>query len=117
MSCGCVTEVEYCVTKGRNFQASVAFSTGYTEVIEDPSAYEGVLVFRQYQDDAAPVYLTLRADIAPIDPDVPAGMTFVATPTQTMALPDWDVVAYCDLQLKAGGSVDRLFNADVEVNQ
>jgi hypothetical protein len=113
----CVTEVEYCVTKGRNWEASVAFTTGMTEVIENPDDYEGVLVFRDYQEAAAPVYLTLRASIGPVDPDVPAAMTFTATPTQTAALPDWDIVAYCDLQLKAGGSVQRLFNAEVDVHQ
>lgn len=117
MSCGCVTEVDYCVTKGTNFEASVAFTTGFVEVIENPDDYEGVLVFREYQENSAPVYLTLRADIAAVDPEVPAAMTFLATPTQTAALPDWDHVAYCDLKLKAGGSIQRLFNAEVDVNE
>lgn len=106
------------MVKGRNFEASVAFTTGFTEVVENPQDYEGVLVFRDYQKAGAPVYLTLRADIEAVDPDVPAGMTFVATPTQTAALPDWDHVAYCDLQTKTGsGSIQRLFDAEVCVNE
>ena len=113
----CVTEVDYCVTKGTNFEAGVAFTTGYTEVVENPELYEGLLVFREYQDDDATVYLTLRADVLSIEPDVPAALAFTATPTQTLSLPDWKHVAYCDLQLKSGGSIERLFNADVEVGQ
>jgi len=115
MSCGCVTEVDYCITRGTNFRADVSFSVGFVELIEDPDLYEGVMVFRQYQSDDAPVYLTLRSDIVEVPPEVPASLSFTATPTQTLALPDYDVVGYCDLQLKDGTSIQRLFTMEVEV--
>ena len=113
----CVTEVHYCVVKGTDFEAGVSFTVGAGDVVENPDLYEGVLVFREYQDDGAPVYLTLRADVEAIPPSVPASLSFRATPTETEALPDWDIVAYCDLQLKNGGSVQRLFNASIAVTQ
>ena len=115
-NCGCTTQVELCVIKGTNFETAVSFSKSFVEVIEDPDLYEGILVFREWQDDSATVYLTLRVDVAPIPPEVPAAMVFKATPTQTLALPDWDVVAYCNLQLKDGTSIDRLYNAEVCVS-
>lgn len=115
-NCGCVTDVELCVVKGTNFETSVSFAKSFIEVIENPELYEGVLVFREWQDDNATVYLTLRADVEPIPPEVPAAIIFTATPTQTLDLPDWDVVAYCNLQRKDGTSIERLYNAEVCVS-
>lgn len=114
---GCIMEVKYCVVKSRTFEASVSFTTGYEEVVADPSLYECQLVFRDYQDAAAPVYLTLTVDVAAVPPDVPAAATFTATAAQMSQLPDWDIVAYCDLRAKDGSSVVRLYNAEVEVHQ
>ena len=114
----CTTEVEVCITKGAMFQISFALTTSFTEVIANPDDYEGVLVFREYQDDVAPVYLTVTAGIEAVPPEVPASATFTITPAQTLVLPDYDHVAYCNLQTKvAGDYVERLFNAKVEVHE
>lgn len=113
----CATEVDFCITRGTSWSTSVSFTNAFTELLEDPDAYEGVLVFREYQDDDAQVYLTLRADIYTDDPKVPASMTFTATPEQTLTLPDWNNVAYCNLQKRDLTEIMRLYDASVEMNE
>ena len=119
MGNGCVRTVEVCVTKGTRYEIGATLSTAYTEVIENISGYEGVLVFREYQDDAAPVYLTLRVDVVEIPPDTPAIMNFVVTPDQSAALPDHDHVGYCNLRSKdaADGYTVRLFDMEVKISE
>jgi hypothetical protein len=113
----CTSQYNFCVVKGTNFSKDVALTDAFAEAVENPDDYQGVMVFREYQDDAAPVYLTLISPLNTTDTDAPILMSFMATPLQTMSLPDWDVVAYCNLELKTAASKTRLFDSKVEINE
>jgi len=113
----CTNTVQYCVTKGTNFSADVSFTTAWSELIEDPSDYYGEMVFREAQDDDAVDYLQLTAIPDTTDPEAPVQLHFTASPVETTALPDWDIVGYCDLVSNDGTSRQRLFNMEVSVNE
>jgi len=113
----CVSQYDFCLTKDVDFSKDVALTDSFAEALADPADYQGVMVFREWQDDAAPVYLTLFSDLNTDDTDAPILLSFAATPAQTKVLPDWDVVAYCNLELKSGASKDRLFESKVEIGE
>jgi hypothetical protein len=117
MMTSCTSQYDFCITKGTDFSKDVALTASYQEVLDNPDDYQGVMVFRGFQDDAAPVYLTLIAAINTTDTEAPILMSFIATPVQTALLPDWDIVSYTNLELKTATSKERLFNSDVEIGE
>lgn len=116
MSC-IVNDVEFCIVRGTSFSTDVALTTAFSDVIDSPADYTSDLVFREYQDDTATVYLTLSAQANTEGPDAPVQFNFKAMPTDTLALPDMDIVAYCDLVNNVTGDVIRLVNADVRISE
>lgn len=119
----CVDTISICFIRGDSWEQDVGLTAGYEEVIEHPEDFEGRLVLREWQDDNAPVLLTLVT--TPEVDDVPspvapphkiAYLRFTATPVQTQELPDWcSVVGYVELRSLSGSQVTRLFNAQVSI--
>jgi hypothetical protein len=115
---GCPTELPLCLVRGDNFQQQVSFSnTGWEDVVANPDLYEGRMVFRERQDDTVPDLLSLTAPIQieadPTYPDPSMFMIFNADVQETQNLPDWTQVAFVELRKVDGSAVQRLYNADV----
>lgn len=121
MSCveGKTDRVDFTVIRGDDFELSVALSEGWEEIVENPAGYVARLVFREEQDDALTPLLTIEVEPEPVLPVEPYGASlmafFIATPAQTQALPDWDIVAYAEVKNDAGTWVRRLFNSRVSM--
>jgi len=116
----CVEQISICVTRGDTFRIDVGLSSSWQEIIDSPFDYEANLVFREAQDDTLPDLLTLTSTpeivASPVPGELPIYFAFMADTLQTESLPQWDIVAYCEL-VKAGasGEVTRLFNASVNI--
>lgn len=121
----CTDTVKVCIIRGDMFEQTIALAGDWTEVIDSPASYLGKLVLRYDQDDSLSALLTLTA--IPEEPDVgleatlypsaELAMQFSATPSQTAALPQWDVVGYVELTKPGDATyVKRLVNLDVEVS-
>lgn len=116
----CKNTYDTCLIRGAKFERVIGFLNGYEEVIEDPSDFSAVWVFRADQDDALTNLLTLSATpVAVVEPN-PARpqvlATFTATPAQTQALPQYDLVYYVELtQLSDPDNVVRVFEGKVDV--
>jgi hypothetical protein len=117
----CVTLVDWCITRGDIFELDVGLSTDWPEVIADPAGYLGTVVFRETQsDDDAPL-LSLTAiplpTVNPIPGDAPVYMEFTGTSGETQQLPDYDIVAYCEIApISDLAQSRRLFNVKVKIN-
>ena len=114
----CVDEIDLCVIRGDAYELNVGLSGSFTEVLENPTAYIGRLVFREDQDDDLPHYLELTA-VPEVDLDLPPGevniyLNFAATAAETQSLPDWKYVAFCELTQSVNPQPQRLFNAEVD---
>lgn len=103
----------------------MALSDAYVEVIADPASYQMNMVFRESQDDGVTPYLTLTAPAVvnptPLPGDPSVLFSFAATPTETQALPDWDIVSYTELVFTGVSAppadfIRRMFNSEVSVN-
>ncbi len=118
---GCANQYDFCLIRGDSFSLDVALTKAYSEVYENPNDWVANLVFREHQDDDLIPYLTLTA-VPEVDPDPlpdepPISIRFSAPPADTEALPDWDIVAFCEIVRAApDGAVHRLFNSDVGVS-
>jgi len=118
MSC-CTDTYATCIIRGDTWTLDVALSAAYVEVIDNPSDFQMTIVMRESQDDNLTPYLTLVG--VPYIPDKPLvgeppiTYSFTATSDQTAALPQWDIVGYCELRQIADQVVNRLFNIEFEV--
>lgn len=124
MSCSGISQLGLNVTRGNPFVLDVGLSSSYPDVIADPAEYVLRLSFRDAQDDTLPILLEITSTIELNDTPVPPGEypiygQFRATVAQTAALPEWDIVAYCELDRVSGSAgiyPQRLFNADVQIS-
>lgn len=123
MSCGaaCTDDINFCVIRGATFELDVALTEAWQEVFDDPDAFEARLVLKDDMDEG-PIRLTMTspAELTTITPSsTPAQpaiyFRFDATPVETQALPDWNLVGYAELRARTGGDVRRLFNSRVSV--
>jgi hypothetical protein len=119
----CVDQIDLCITRGDTWTFDVGLTAAFSEVLENPSSYEGRLVFREFQDDSLTPYLTAIAT-PEVNPDpapgeIPIYLRFIINSTDTGTLPDWNIVAYTELAdvVSAGFPViQRLFNSEVSIN-
>lgn len=115
----CPPRFDLCVTRGSIARHTAILRQGYDEVIDTPSLYRGRLVFREDQDDTLPdiFAITVIPEIAedPAAPGVPfAVMEFVVAGSLTALLPEYDIVAFVELQ-EVGGDNQRLYNMKVRM--
>ena len=123
MSC-CTDIYRACLVRGDTWTLDVGLSSEYAEVLENPQDWAMVIVMRESQDDDVTPYLTLNSTYeVPVDPlldEPPILYSFVATSAETQALPEWDIVGYCELvQINStivSPIVKRLFNMEIEVS-
>jgi hypothetical protein len=123
MSCGCIDQIDMCITRGASFSLDIGFAMGWEEVIAAPDQFTVNVVWRRKQLDSSPELLRKELVIVP----QPDAITIVGepqaiaalrlTPTETSGFPTSPrrIVAYCDVFDTVGQSVRRLFNADVRL--
>lgn len=108
-----VARIDLYVIRGDTLRQDVSFC-GWEDVLDDPDSYEGRLVFRAEQNDAAPELLALTSPVEVLTPELasqrPTGvLSFTADPTQTQALPPYDTVHFVELRALTGDYIARLF--------
>ena len=117
----CVDDVDICVIRGDGWAMDVGLSDEWTEVADTPGNYTANLVFRDRQNDDLTPLLTLTVsptvDPAPVAGEPQVYFHFIATAAETSSLPNWNIVAYCEL-VEAGPPAvpTRLFNSPVTIN-
>jgi hypothetical protein len=123
---GCsISQVDFGVIRGTTFSIEISLTESYDEVLETPSDWRVDLVFREEQDDNLPSLLTLTTTPVVDDPgpgeEASAYVVLTASAAETQALPEWDIVAYCELVFTGEGAptsapITRLFNSDVSMS-
>lgn len=116
----CVNNADQCLIRGDNFTLDLGL-VNFPEVLANPTDFEGRMVFRETQNDNEIPYLTLIVTPELADDPMPNApevfLRFAATPTQTSALPDWNIVYYVELRtVPADTIVQRLLQGDVDVS-
>jgi len=107
------------LVRGDTFEQRVGVG-GFYDLADNPDDYETTLVIRRDHNDALPILLS----IAGVREDPPEGVCeesvdwiyrFTATPTETSALPPYDLVYHVELRGVSGDPVRTLFRGTLEV--
>ncbi len=113
----CALRHDLSIIRGDSFSLFVGLASGWENIAENPSLYEGRLVFRERQDDSLPELLAITTTPQPIDehrfPQLDFMLDLSMTPAQTSSLPTFPVVQYAEIRLVSGGYVRRLFEGRV----
>lgn len=113
----CELRHDLTIIRGDSKPLFVGLAGEWANVGDDPSLYEGRLVFRERQEDDLPEILVITATPEPNDDHRFAGLPFLLdlsmAPEETSSLPTWDVVCFCELRSLDGLFVRRLFEGRV----
>ncbi len=113
----CALRHDLRLVRGDSFSLFIGLASGWENIAQDPTLYEGRLVFRERQDDSLPELLVITTTPQPIDehrfPQLDYLLDLSMTPDQTASLPEWPVVCFCEIRLVDGTYVRRLFEGQV----
>jgi hypothetical protein len=113
----CALRHDLSIIRGDTFNLHVGLASGWENIAQDPSLYEGRLVFRERQDDSLPELLAITTTPEPIDehrfPQLDFMLDLSMTPAETESLPTYPVVCFCEIRLLDGSYVRRLFEGRV----
>lgn len=115
----CTEQHDICLIRGDSFTLTVGLGPDWVETVEDANLFEGRLVVRRVQSDAAPDLLVMTAPLTPTSDsrygDAIALLHFEADSQQTRALPPYDLVCFGEVRGTDGLYTRRLFNGRARV--